>query len=321
MLKLKRIKRIWDAGISDIPLPQKFPPETRATFVAPEWTSKGWSENSPGFAWWFTHRGKCIFGESMIGELQADSEVNGAYATYCHSYAHRYFADKESIFERHAYHQVVVVDWSHGRFSTLIELAWKNGCGGYGGRSNWIADKEESPNRLYSAMPASMKVPWDCNKSEIRIFDMPCFGKHGIAEYLHKYSFMAGSPETISEIPKVEQRFLEPRECYEGEVRLRNLTPSVLAGFALNYVQNTPVYITLEPTRAANCQTFAADLFSFLCGRSDVKPCSHLVQLVYKRNLSFLYKDADSETTRNGRSRTIPGAMIREALCHDRRDS
>lgn len=41
-----------------------------------------------------------------------------------------------------------------------VELAWWNGLGGYGGKSNWVRDKNAKPFPvIYKAMPAEMKVP------------------------------------------------------------------------------------------------------------------------------------------------------------------
>jgi hypothetical protein len=35
------------------------------------------------------------------------------------------------------YHAAVLIEWEHRQYCTIVEVAWRNGIGGYGGRSNW----------------------------------------------------------------------------------------------------------------------------------------------------------------------------------------
>ena len=39
----------------------------------------------------------------------------------------------------------------------MVELAWLNGLGGYGGKSNWCEDKEAPRPELFDVMPECMK--------------------------------------------------------------------------------------------------------------------------------------------------------------------
>lgn len=45
--------------------------------------------------------------------------------------------------------------WGHGLFCSVVELAWRNGLGGYQGRSNWCRDKLD-----VSWQQTDFRVPW-----------------------------------------------------------------------------------------------------------------------------------------------------------------
>ena len=62
-------------------------------------------------------------------------------AVRAHMIAHRYSVAKENIKDMFTYHALVLVEWDHGKYTTIFELAWLNGLGGYGGKSNWIDDR------------------------------------------------------------------------------------------------------------------------------------------------------------------------------------
>merc|ERR1712232_403239 len=128
-----------------------------------------------------------------------------------------------------------------------------------------------------------MKRPWDTDKSEIRVLDMPCRNVGEFQAYLNKYSASGGSDVS-------KHRFVEPVVYDHGPVRLRSLTPAQFGGYLLNYIHRASAYIRWQPDGAANCQTFAADLFSFLAGKRDVKPYGSVIQAAYRqRSFSFLY--------------------------------
>lgn len=287
---MKRTKVLWianDGGQApDLPEKSSIPKGTCATFAAPAWTIRGWAADSPGFVWWYSqYQGgdrQLIFGEQMFSTL-LKGPCGNAYATKAHAFAHRYPVAKETWKDKQTWHCGVLIEWSHGLFTTLIELAWLNGCSGYNGRSNWIPDKLETPTQLDVAMPAGMKCPWDSSKSEIRIVDMPLASLQDFEGYLKKYS-------REGDVPVKEQRFVDPKIYDSGDVRLRGCTPSHMAGFMLNYVSRAGKYVEWDPKMAQNCQTFAADVFSFLTGKKDAKPFGALIQAVYsQRNFSFLY--------------------------------
>ena len=39
------------------------------------------------------------------------------------------------------YHSAILLEWIHGKYCTIFELAFFHGVGGYGGRSNWHEDR------------------------------------------------------------------------------------------------------------------------------------------------------------------------------------
>jgi len=286
----KAVKRLWSAGNTaeapDLPPKENLPKSTRATFVAPRGTSIGWAADSPGFVWWYSMHTSAMqlrYGEKMIESLQQGDNAS-AYATKAHAFAHRYPVEKETLRDKNIYHAAILIEWSHGMYTTLCELAFLNGCSGYNGRSNWCLDKLETPTQLDVAMPASMKAPWDCSKSEIRMYDMPFKNQEDLRLYLSEWS--AGGGHT-----KQETRFVEPAIYESGDVRLRLCTPAQLAGFMINYIHRASQYIEWETTGASNCQTFAADLFSFLTGNKESKPYGKIIKAVYnRRTFSFLYR-------------------------------
>jgi len=288
---MQKVQRLWDSGneavAAALPSKSTIPKGARATFTAPAWTLKGWSADSPGFVWWFSqHTGEVpslIHGEKMIDYLE-EGPYASAWATKAHAFAHRYPVEKETLKDTQTWHSGILIEWSHGKFTTLVELAWMNGCSGYSGRSNWCEDKLETPTRLSAAMPEGMICPWDSGKSELRTYDMPFRSQKDLMLYMEKYS-------REGDLPNEEHRFLNPVVYDSGDVRLRKCTPSAFAGFLLNYIHQNWEYVEWTPTRAQNCQTFAADLFSFLTGKRESKPYGSLIQAAYhQRSYSFLYQ-------------------------------
>jgi len=178
------------------------------------------------------------------------------------------------------------VEWSHGLFCSLIEVAWINGCSGYGGKSNWCADKLDANPTLYRMMPDTLKKPYDQHFSEVRIVDLPVKNKDEFYEkWLLKYSNKGGLPPEL-------QRFFDPTVYASGNVRIRNCTPSYLAGVCLNYISRAFAYEQLT----ANCQTFAADLYGFLTGSKGVAPFSTFLRAGYhQRTMAFLYRPSYTE--------------------------
>ena len=72
-----------------------------------------------------------------------------AKAVRAHLFSHRYSVENESIKDKLTYHSIVLLEWDHGKYCSVVELAWRQGLGGYKGRSNWIEDKNAPRNQLY----------------------------------------------------------------------------------------------------------------------------------------------------------------------------
>ena len=130
-----------------------------------------------------------------------------------------------------------MVEWSHGLFCTLFELAYWNGLGGYGGKSNWVDDRDEPNNRLWRAMPAELKAPWKDTRAEIRCIDMP-----GIASaddflgYLHKYEGR-------------DKRFLDPKIHESSDVRISHRGQ----GHIMRYLSKRHLVLARVRQRSADC--------------------------------------------------------------------
>ncbi|CAE8613899.1 unnamed protein product [Polarella glacialis] len=285
----RKIRRLWNAESgADLPAAASIPKKTRATFHAGAWTAVGWSRESPGFVWWYVPRAipggggfgseGCFFGERIVEALDFGPRAS-CTAVRVHAFAHRYPVESESVRDRQTWHTGVLIEWSHGEYTTLIELAWLNGISGYAGKSNWVPDKLESVTELYQGMSPSMVLPWKAKRSEIRVLDMPMSGIEEFKEFLHKYS-------EKGDLPKSQWRFLEPKVYASGPVRLRLCTLPQVAGYLLSYCKRASSYDTLS----ANCQTFAADLYAFLAGAKDHKPFGAIVRPAYQQRIySFLY--------------------------------
>lgn len=286
-LAFRRIVNAFWATGQPLPAAADVKERMRATFRTPAWASVGWSPSSPGFAWWFTGQrdgavapaeGQFSHGELMVEARQEDVH-SSANATFVHAFAHRYPVERETLKDKQTWHTGLLIEWSHGKFTTLVELAWLNGCGGYGGKSNWCEDKLAEETQLDSVMPESLKGPWDTKRAEIRFIDMPLQNKEEFEAFLHKYSEVGGEPFH-------RLRFIEPRVYASAPVRLRQRKPADLAGHMLNYLARARVYDQFT----ANCQTFTADAFAFLGGARNAQPYSAVVKPGYKQRVhSFLY--------------------------------
>lgn len=279
----KIIRRLWDATAGK-PLPdlRSIRKPVRAKFLAPRWMEIGWSPASPGFVWWYSEQHgapRLLFGNSMVHRLEADpAPIAGATITNVYIFAHRYPVERESWRDRLTVHTLVLLEWSHGLFTTVTELAWLNGIGGYGVKSNWCEDKLSPDSGIMRAFPKEMIKPWQDTKSEIRFVDMACKNAEEFEAYLQKYSNRVG-------LPLSGQRFVDPERYLSGPLKLRHCTAGDLAGYTLNYIQRNFGYDELRK----NCQTYCTDLFAFLTGKKH-KPYSNLASAVYTQRLyAFLY--------------------------------
>merc|ERR1712023_317320 len=118
-----------------------------------------------------------------------------------------------------------------------------------------------------------MIVPWKGHFAEIRCCDVEAKNPDEFMAYLKKY-----------EGPFL--RFLEPQLQHSNDVRVYYRSKVDIAQYLLNYMGRDRRYT--EEFR--NCQSFAADLFSFLAGKKDIKPF-HMAnrQLYTNRSHCFSY--------------------------------
>jgi hypothetical protein len=242
----------------------------RATFLGPGWTSIGWSEASPGFVFWFESSiPRFTYGTNLLHTLSSTEKVS-----HVHMISHRYAIRNETPRDLLTYHSVVLLEWEHGKYCTVVEGAYLNGIGGYKCRSNWYQDKDEPSNLLSKHMPDELKGPWRTSAGEIRCYDVP---QTNITEFMQYMEHFKGN----------NARFVDPQITFSHKARLSFRTKRDLAQYLLNYVGRDCSYQELRK----NCQTFAADLCAFLAGKKSVDPFHPLVQMEYRnRSYQFLYE-------------------------------
>ena len=272
------VKRFWDASWTGKRAPTypsiKKLRSVRCTMRAPAWSARGWAPNEPGYAFWVRRRSgeapEVFAGRSMLAAVDP-----AVLAVRCHYFAHRYAKPKakETAKDLLTYHGACLVEFSDGT-ATIFELAWLNGLGGYGARSNWYGD----PAPLYEAMPAPLKAPWRSDMCEVRLADVAFADGPSLEAYLAEHSGREPG-----------KRFLDPKLIRTDPVRLAHRSKRDLLEYALNYVGRDQSYH--EEWR--NCQTFAADLHGFLAGKKGIEPYSQVCRVLYKpRPWQFLYDPA-----------------------------
>ena len=198
----KKIIRFWDALPSDqrglgwddddddmyagfgeervIHAPPSFPAfkglkSVRVTLRGAPWSAKGYSKASPGCVWWFeTMLGHFSHGEDMI--LQTQKKETVPSCTMIHHFAHRYARPGKKGYEtpkqKLTYHGAILLEWDHGKYMTVVELATLYGVGGRKGKVNWHHDKPEPVTALYRAMSSHMIAPWKGKYAEVRVTDV-----------------------------------------------------------------------------------------------------------------------------------------------------
>ncbi|KAI2499942.1 hypothetical protein MHU86_14563 [Fragilaria crotonensis] len=220
----------------------------RATFLGPGWTSIGWSEASPGFVFWFESSiPRFTYGTNLLHTLSSENKVS-----HVHMISHRYAIRNETPRDLLTYHSVVLLEWEHGKYCTVVEGAYLNGIGGYNCRSNWYQDKDEPNNLLSQHMPEELKGPWRTSAGEIRCYDVP---QANITEFMEYMDRFKGN----------DARFVDPQITFSHKARLSFRSKRDLAQYLLNYVGRDCSYQELRK----NCQTFAADLCAFF-GREEI---------------------------------------------------
>lgn len=256
-----------------------------AHFLAPSWTTVGWEPESPGFVFWFSEQfaePRMPVGNDLIKVFQEDpTEIRDAHVTDVHYYVHRYPVEKsrETERDRNEWHCFVMLEWQHKKFVTVVESAFFCGVAGFGGKSNWCADKlTAEPAFLKVAHPQQIQ-PWDTTKSEYRIWDVPVTSQGAFDEYLHKFSEKGG-------LPQREQRFLMPKLYMSKPKRIRSLRMVDVACYVLNYSQRCPTY----NVPYSNCMTFTTDLFAFFTAMREVSTYHPGLRPFYRQHiLSFMY--------------------------------
>jgi hypothetical protein len=268
-------KRVWDARDQTGPphIPQSHA-VYRAKLRGAPWTGRGWSKDSPGFAFWYETNPKrrLTFGTDMMKALGDDQ------CTRIHMISHRYAVARESPRDRLTYHSICFLEWDHGQYGTVVETAYLNGLGGYKGLCNWFDDKDgQEATEIYKAMPLEMIQPWMTTRSEIRVLDVKARNLQEMKAYVAKYT---GS----------SKRFVDPHFTFSHDVRLTFRSKSQLAQYFINYISRDSTYAELK----RNCQTFSADLCAFLAGKRNIPPFHPVNRLDYQNRVYyFLYEVRD----------------------------
>ena len=172
-----------------------------------------------------------------------------------------------------------MLEWDHGTHCTVVELAWLNGLGGYGGKSNFVLDREAERPALYDALPAALKAPWVSTRAEVRVIDVPARDKAAFAHFLTEHT---GNT----------RRFVQPAFSASSDVRLSHASRGHIFQYLLNYIGRNPHYMR----ERSNCQTFSCDLFRHLSGNFKVEPFHPVVRPFYtSRVADFLYAPDGAE--------------------------
>jgi hypothetical protein len=284
----------WDSSDNKKNEPPTFPTtrssEVRAVLRAPPYTAIGWTKESPGYVFWFEGNGtgdpdRCLFGEDMIKQFERDrlkKSSNGLLAPSpkcikVHMISHRYaVGDNVQVRDRLTYHSFALLEWDHGKYCTVVELAYLGGLGGYTAKCNWLLDKNENPNSLYKSMPPAMIHPWSDDFSEIRVTNVPASNLNDHLEFMKLHT---GKNE----------RFLDVRHTFSHDVRLSFSCKEHIVRYLINYIERGKTYSEIR----RNCQTFAADFCAFLAGKRDVQPFHPINRIEYKNNAHyFMYESS-----------------------------
>ena len=253
---------------------------------APDFTATSYCKGNPGFVFWadasIDGRVHAFYPGTQGLKCAREDEHKDSVAVRVHLYGHRYGKPKETIRDRFTYHSGLLIEWSHGEFCTVAELAYLNGIGGYRGNSNYLYDSfREEENSLYGLMPESMKLPWTPSRSEIRLFDMPWKGIKDADAFFRSHEGGNG-------------RFLQSFITKTAAVTLPNATRATIYAGLLNYIAGDPSYSEFSGLLLAgnNCQTFAADLHSYLTQSKKVKPVTRVIGSFYYNRASLFLGNA-----------------------------
>lgn len=131
----------------------------RATLRGAPWSGTGWSDEAPGFVFWYEAEAatpRVSHGTNIVRDLLDPTPQ----CTTVHMISHRYAVERESPRDRLTYHSLCLLEWSHGKYCTVAEAAYLNGTGGHKGKVNWYDDRDEPVTAFYKMMPPEMVAPW-----------------------------------------------------------------------------------------------------------------------------------------------------------------
>ena len=121
------------------------------------------------FLWFEITIPRFTYGTNLLHILNSNHWVS-----HVHMISHRYAIPKETPRDLLTYHSVVLLEWDHAEYCTVVEGAYLNGIGGYKCRSNWYQERDDPKTNLLSQyMPDELKGPWRTSAGEIRCFDIP----------------------------------------------------------------------------------------------------------------------------------------------------
>ncbi len=167
--------------------------------------------------------------------------------------------------------------------SSLFVPAYCRGKGGYKGKSNWFDDKDEQVTALYRALPPEMICPWRTNKSEIRCYDVKARTLEEFKDFVTRYR---GS----------DQRFVDPQFSFSHPARLTFRSKVHIAQYLVNYILRDSSYAELR----RNCQTFSADLCSFVAGKKNIPPFHPVNRIDYNNRTHMFLYDSHMYTKKAG---------------------
>jgi hypothetical protein len=157
--------------------------------------------------------------------------------------------------------------------------------GGYNGKCNWFHDRDEKGGTaLYKVLPPQLICPWLTTKAELRCYDVEAKSLDEMKEYMKTYQ-------------GADKRFIDPKCTFSHVARLTYRSKSNIAQYLLNYISRDYSYSELK----RNCQTFAADLCSFVAGKKDVAPYHPINRIEYhNRTHLFLYESGMFDKNKKG---------------------
>lgn len=266
---------VWQSGDEAAPKYEgKHTDFMKVTVRAPAYTSVGYSLNNPGSVFYASSTGssklRVAHGARIMGAIDTQYGNQPPVAVAVHHLVHRYVRKKpETEIQKHIYHSGCFVEFDHGKFGMVFELAFKYGIGGYDGQSNWIPKSEYK--KLYDAMAPQMKAPWKSELAEVRMFEVAYTTKDELLEFLRAHD------ENNTE----DKRFIDPIVFMSADCGHQGLTLKDIAQACLNYVNADVRYNSDLAETHRSCQTFSTDFYQFLSGDKTAKAYSPFLEPYY----------------------------------------